>query len=249
MREDGRVKFPDIAIIPRQFNGPNHSGNGGYVSGMVGERLARRAAGAPVTVTLRKPPPLDLPLSWRDAPDSAQLLDGDDLIADATPGTFGDHLAVARVSHAEAEQAMRDFEGYVDHPFPRCFTCGSDRAPGDGLRVFSGPLPDGRMACPWQPHEAFCDDQGLLATPSLWAALDCPGGWAAHIKTKPMVLGRMTASISYRPAEGEPCLIIGELRAVDGRKNHTATTIYGAGGDIVGRAEQTWITINIEAFS
>lgn len=243
------MKVPEIAIIAQQFNGPNHSGNGGYVSGMVGDRLAPRTGGAPVTVTLRKPPPLGLPLAWRDASGSVQLLDGDHLIAEAGPGTFGDHLPVETVSLADAEQAMRDFEGYVDHPFPRCYTCGSDREPGDGLRVFSGPLPDGRMACPWQPHAAFCDDGGQLTAPNVWAALDCPGGWAAHIKAHPMVLGRMTASINYRPAEGEPCLIVGELRAVHGRKNHTATTIYGAGGDIVGRAEQTWITIDIEAFS
>ena len=47
-------------VIPARFNGPARSGNGGFVSGSLAERVpdARQHA---VEVTLRRPPPLDVP--------------------------------------------------------------------------------------------------------------------------------------------------------------------------------------------
>ena len=30
--------------------------------------------------------------------------------------------------------------GLTSHPFPTCFACGTDREPGDGLRIFPGPV-------------------------------------------------------------------------------------------------------------
>lgn len=244
------MKLDAPALIPRQYNGPVHSGNGGYVSGLVGHRLAGRVdPDRPVTATLRLPPPLDVPLAWRDEPDVVRLVDGvGGLVVEAAPGEFAGG-PVAPVPLDVAEQAERDFEGYEDHPFPRCFTCGSDRTAGDGLLVFSGPVGDGRMACPWSPHESFCDDEGLLRPEITWAALDCPGGWAAGIKQHPMVLGRMTGWLARRPRAGERCLLLGEPRGTQGRKHHAATTLYGSDGDLLGRAEQTWITIDLLAFS
>ena len=47
----------EVLIEPR-FRGPPESGNGGYVCGIVGA-----AAGEPVSVRLRRPPPLDLPVA------------------------------------------------------------------------------------------------------------------------------------------------------------------------------------------
>lgn len=241
----------DAPRIPAQFNGPNTSGNGGYVSGLVASHLGRLiGVETPVVTTmLRLPPPLDKELAWDDGPDSAALLDKDATIAVATVGDFAGHAPVAAVTRSEAEEARRAYEGYDDHPFPRCFTCGSARHAGDGLQVYSGPVGDGRMACTWSAHPAFAGPDGLLDGIVMWAALDCPGGWAAGIKATPMVLGRMTAELVRRPAIGEPCVVVGALREVERRKNFTATTIYGSDGDVVGRAEQTWITIDIGAFS
>lgn len=237
-------------VVAAQFNGPARSGNGGYVSGLLGERLTRRSGPeTAVTVTLRVPPPLGRPLQWRDEPGGAALLDGDTLVAEATLSDLADVDAVSPVTRAEAADAMAAYEGYVDHPFARCFTCGSARHDGDGLRVFTGPVGDGRVACPWAAHAAFGGEDHLLATAVTWALLDCPGGWAAGIKQRPMVLGRMTAAIARRPAVGEPCVVVGALRAVAGRKHQTATTVYDADGDLVGRAEHTWITIDAAAFS
>ncbi|MFY0409297.1 hypothetical protein, partial [Solicola sp. PLA-1-18] len=189
---------PELTMVPARFNGPNRSGNGGWVSGHVAARLTSRTGADTVTVTLRQPPPLETALTWQDGRDAVTLLHEGAVVGEAAPGAFDDD-APAAVTHAVAEQARADFEGYHDHPFPRCFTCGSDRHDGDGLRLFSGPVGDGRMAATWTPHAAFCDDDGTLTPESFWAALDCPGGWAAGIKASPMVLGRMTARLDEAP--------------------------------------------------
>lgn len=239
---------PATTRIDRQFNGPNHSGNGGYVAGTVGVRVAG-ATGLAATVDLRVPPPLDRDLQWRVRDEHLDLVDAETVVAAGRPGQLdADDPIVAAVSVDEARAARDAYEGYHDHPFPLCFTCGNARGPGDGLQVFSGPLADGRMACTWTPHDAF-GDEGVLGAAYLWAALDCPGGWAAHIKKQPMVLARMTAQLYRLPAIGEECIVIGALRGVERRKNHAATALYAGNGELLGRAEQIWITIDIDAFA
>lgn len=241
--------LPRTARIARQFNGPNNSANGGYVAGLIGARMTGGSPAA-TTVDLRKPPPLETDLEWVVDGARTDLRHQDVTVASGRAGELDprDPL-VAPVDTAAARAARDAYEGYEDHPFPRCFTCGSARAQGDGLRLFSGPLPDGRMACPWTPHERFGDADGLLAPPYMWAALDCPGGWAAHIKAKPMVLARMTASLYRRPRVGEECVAVGALRGVERRKNLTATALYGEDGELLGRADQIWIAIDIEDFA
>lgn len=240
---------PATMRIDRRFNGPNRSGNGGYVAGTVGGRVAG-SNGRAATVDLRVPPPLDRDLQWRVRGEQLDLVEADTVVASGRPGQLdADDPLVTAVSVDEARAARDAYEGYHNHPFPLCFTCGNKRDPGDGLQVFSGPLADGRMACTWAPHEAFGDDEALLAPAYMWAALDCPGGWAAHIAEKPMVLARMTAQLYRRPAVGEPCMVIGALRGVERRKNHAATALYASDGELLGRAEQIWITIDIEAFA
>lgn len=238
--------LPRTTRVPRQFNGPNNSGNGGYVSGLIGAQIDAAAVG----VNLHRPPPLDRDLGWAARDGGLDLLDGDVVVGSGRPGEIdADDPLLAPVGLDAARAARDAYEGYHQHPFPLCFACGSDRGPGDGLQLYSGPLPDGRMACPWTPHPRFGDADGLLGVPFMWAALDCPGGWAAHIKAKPMVLARMTAAVYRRPRIGEDCIAIGALRGVERRKNHAATALYGADGELLGRADQIWITIDIAEFS
>ena len=74
-----------------------------------------------------------------------------------------------------------------------------------------------------------------------WAALDCPGGWAADLANNPAVLGRMTARIDTLPVVGEEHVVVGHFRGSEGRKLHTASTLYDADGRVVATAEHTWI--------
>ena len=92
-----------------------------------------------------------------------------------------------QVPPAEARAAMATYPGLRTHPFPGCFVCGPDRAEGDGLRIFPGPVTpasDGavRVGAVWTPHPStsedfhtYVDDVPRASLPVTWAALDCTG--------------------------------------------------------------------------
>jgi hypothetical protein len=224
-----------MVTVPRQFSGPEHSANGGYVGGMLAEQLG----GDCVTVTLRQPPPLDTPLTWeRDEQEVRLVTAGGAVVAEATHGAFARDAAPCPPL-PEAEAATARFQGYQVHPYSRCFTCGTDRLEGDGFRLFAGPTGDGRTATPWTPHPAFGD----LDVPLTWAALDCPGAWTIDLSERTLLLGRMTAEV-LRPARAqEPLLSTARYDGEDGRKIYASTALYTRGGELLGRAEQTWISV------
>jgi hypothetical protein len=237
--------------IERRYRGPTASGNGGWSAGVLASQ--RRADGeydGPIQVTLRRPLPLDTPLSVTADGDATHLTGPTgELVAeavDADPAALGD--PVAPVDAIAARAAEHDYAGLRQHPFPECFTCGPDRADGDGLRVFPGRIGPGRVAATWTPHEAMAGADGRLDPTYVWAALDCPGGWAGEIEFRPMVLGRMTARVDTRPRAGEVHVAVGRLVDVDGRKTRTASTVYDSDGRIVGQAAHIWIAVDPAAF-
>ena len=89
-------------VIPSRFCGPPGSGNGGYVCG----RIAAYVDG-PVTVTLRRPPPLATPMAVeRDEEGSVRIHHGRTLIAEATSSRGSPApRAPGPVSTAEARTA------------------------------------------------------------------------------------------------------------------------------------------------
>jgi len=221
--------------VQSRFRGPTTSGNGGYVAGL----LAARAGAGPVTVTLRTPPPLETPLRVVGSGSEVSLMDGPTLVAVAAAGASEDDLvAVEPVAASEVATISARYPGFSAHPFPECFVCGPDRSSGDGLRLFPGRVGDGRTACAWS---VGADVAG--APEFVWAALDCPGGWAAPIEGRPMVLGRITALVSDVPVAGETCLVMGSFVGTEGRKTWTDSTVYGSGGRLLGRARSTWIAL------
>ncbi len=87
--------------IPRRFNGPPQSANGGYACGLVAA-----VVGGPAEVTLRSPPPLDTPLSIVPNGDRVEIRDGETLVAVGEPVEF--ELDVPEsVSVEEAEAARK----------------------------------------------------------------------------------------------------------------------------------------------
>src|SRR6266536_1117 len=126
----------NVLTIPSRFNGPAGVGNGGYVCG----RIAAYVDG-PATVTLRRPPPLDTPMEVeRDGDGSVRVRHGRTLIGEAAPSPAGPLEIPATVSLAEAGAAARGARYFADPVFPDCFVCGMNRGPGDGLRIFPGPV-------------------------------------------------------------------------------------------------------------
>jgi hypothetical protein len=220
--------------VRSRFRGPATSGNGGYVAGLLAESLTGEA----ITVTLRTPPPLDVPMNVISDSVIRTLVHGDSIIAEAIREADDDLSAVPPISIADAHLASRRFPGLTHHPFPECFVCGPDRSPGDGLRLFPGRLEDGRTACVWDVARDVADRPEFV-----WAALDCPSGWAAPIEEQPMVLGQISGRVIAAPAVHEACTVMGLFLATEGRKTFTRSTAYGADGRVLGVARSTWIAL------
>jgi hypothetical protein len=217
-------------VVDRRFNGPPGSANGGYTCGLLAE-----AVGAPVEVTLRRPPPLARPLDVVHADGTVRLLDGETLVAEAVAGEV-DLDPPPAVGLDEAERAAARYPGFERHAFPACFVCGPDRREGDGLRIFAGPVP-GRdvFAAPWIAP----DD---VARPVVWAALDCPGAIAVGFPARgETLLGRFAARIDRIPEPGEECVVVAWPLGEDGRKLYAGTALFSAAGEPLAVARATWI--------
>ncbi|MEV4347654.1 hypothetical protein AB0J83_24630 [Actinoplanes sp. NPDC049596] len=214
-------------FVHARFNGPPGTGNGGWSAGAFAVEAGARPGGPAYEVTLRVPPPLETELRL----DGGSVLDGDTLVATLT-GVEEALPAVEGVGIGKAVEAARAYPGFTAHPFPTCYVCGPERP--DGLRIFSGPLPDGRTAAPWVVPEGV--DLAVV-----WAALDCPGGWAALINGRTYVLGRIAADVAHLPEPGTTCVVMGEAVEFSGRKAKVNSTVYAPGGERLATARATWI--------
>jgi hypothetical protein len=235
-------------IIAGRYNGPPGSGNGGYTCGLLASHVIDHVPGhapghAPghgAVVTLKLPPPLDTPLTVTPLTDDGHAVrvtdPGGAEIAVAVRGSTDDPELPPPMSWADAVTASAAYRGFASHPFPTCFVCGPERAPGDGMRLFPGPVGDGRTATPWEVP----DD---ISPELVWAALDCPGGWAVPLEERPYVLGRMDGLVNALPRPGDRCVVIGQMITEDGRKAFVRTALYGPDGTALAWAKATWIAL------
>ncbi len=240
--------------VPARFNGPARSGNGGFVSGSLAEHVpdSRRR---PVEVTLRLPPPLDTVLSV-EVEGGVAVLSADGAVVAEARVVDVDLDVVDEVDPVVATAAMTRFPGLRNHPFPTCFACGPERAEGDGLRIFPGPVADdrGQVASVWVPQPSHAESSDLVdgvqrcGLGTTWAALDCIGGWSEDLEGRPCVLGRMTARVDALPVVGEPHVVVGRHLGRDGRKSFTASTLYDQDDRVVATARHTWIQVDPAAF-
>ncbi len=241
-------------LVPYRFQGPPGSGNGGWCSGALSAFLPGAAA---VQVRLGAPPPLAvaMPVELTGGPGSRRAAvtgpDGPALSAtEVSPAAAAALTVVPPVDLDLAHEAARRYDGAVEHPFPTCFVCGTDRFPGDGMRLTPGALrgrPD-ETACTWVP-----DDTVDLA--QTWAAMDCPGAWSARMSGRTMVLGTMTAVVHRVPDPGERCVVTGRGMGTQGRKTRTAATLWSpapghpGGAELLATAEHVWITVDPQTFN
>jgi len=168
-----------LVIAPR-FGGPPDSGNGGYVCGLIADRLDRQAE-----ITLRAPPPLATPMTVeRAAGGSVRVRHGRTLIAEGTclPGGLDvEPPGPVPLSEARTAGARSRLRTHPDeHPFPSCFVCGPHRQPGDGLRILVGPVAGRDLSADvWYPDQSLARQDGDLRPEFVWAALDCSGAIGA----------------------------------------------------------------------
>lgn len=151
----------------------------------------------------------------------------------------------ASVGWADAVAAGERFAGFAHHPFPGCVVCGTDRARGDGLRLFTGPVAGraGVVAGTLVPHPSYGRDDGRLPLAAVWAVLDCPTGWAHAVGSADGValLGRMTGRVHARLRAGEAYVVVAEAGTTEGRRSHARGAIYDTGGRLVAASLATWV--------
>lgn len=231
-------------MIGRQFCGPPNSGNGGYVCGVLAEGLE-----GPVTAVLRAPIPLDVDLDLERQDGGAVLTgEGGGLIGQAGAARTELPEPPPAPSLEAARAAGARHIGHAERVHPICFTCGTAREEGDGLRVFAGPLEGaapGVVACTWRAHERFARPDGTIAQEVVWAALDCPGyfAWVEKEGRHGALLGTMTGEVLKAPRAGEECILVAWPIAKEGRKETAGVALYSSDGELLGRAHQVWIVI------
>jgi hypothetical protein len=218
---------------------------------MLASYLPGSIAAQGIEATLRAPTPLDVSLQLASAASRIAAYSGDVLIGEAIPAEL-DLDVPASPSYAQALAAQPHSAALDPHIenivpgglgfHPVCFCCGADVPEGIGLRVFAAPVAGFEgVAAAWLPHGAFRDDTGVLPTPIVWAALDCPGQYAylaANIRTG--LLGRMTAKI-IAPVVGDAFVVTGWRIAVEGKKHFAGTALFNAEGKCCAYAKQVWI--------
>ena len=238
-----------------RFQGPPRSANGGYVAGSLIDAVFG-TDDATYTVRLSRPPALETDLDVVEADGVAELRDPDGLVARA----LRDDRELEPVTPVDlrlAGRAESSFPGLLSHPFPACFGCGTGA--DQGLRVHPGEVEaavEGRrrvatawVATPQHPLRDVDGEGDELSLATTWAAIDCAGGWAAHIEKMPIVLGQMTGRVLRLPRVDQRHVIVAEERSREGRRINTATSLYDGDGGLMATAEQVWITIDPEQFT
>ena len=233
--------------LGQRFCGPPGIANGGFACGSIVALV-----GGAAEVTLRRPLPLGRPLAVRCDDGAGVLLveDGDALLAQARPAAAEVELAApAAVSLNEALAVAGHARYYQDPVFPGCFVCGPARRPGDGLRIFPGPVAGRPLwAAPWTPDPSVAGAGGTVRPEVVWAALDCPSGLAAAEAARlpadtSILLGRMTASLAAPPLAGDRCRVLAWPGGRDGRKLAASSALLGPGGQVLAAARTVWVTV------
>jgi hypothetical protein len=236
----GELAHAGIVRIDPPHCGPPGMGNGGWVSGT----LAAALPAGPVEVVLRAPTPLDRDLHVDRTGDVARLLDGDVVLAEARPTVALDGTP-APVGLAAARLAVNGFVGWWDHPFPGCFTCGTERAATDALCLRPGPVEgrDGVVAAPWRPTAPAAGNGPHADLRAVWAALDCPTGWV-HFRPGGVALLARHAVQVVRPVRLDVDHVVVARRGLaDGRKLHATAAVHDADGRLCATARSLWITV------
>jgi hypothetical protein len=228
-----------IVIDPR-FRGPPHSGNGGYVAGLLAARL-----GGSGDASFRRPVPLgrELQADWDMAGGTATLHDPGELLVEVQRSAVAIE-APPSPSLAEATEASARYLGRrVRLPFAHCLGCGMERAEGDGLRIFAGPVGRNALyAAPWTPHAAHADANGAVRPEFVWTALDCSGGFALMGEVmRFLVTAWLAVRIDTLPKAGETYVVAAWPIERGERKHKSGTAIYATDGQVLAVGGALWI--------
>jgi hypothetical protein len=226
----------ETTVVESRFCGLPDIAHGGYVAGV----MATALGAAEAEIRLRRPVRPGRALGLVHAGDEAvELWDGDTLLARAARTDLSlDVPAPVALGHAEA--ASKGFLGRHRHLFPGCFVCGTERAAGDGLRIFPGPVAGRRLvAAPWVPP-----GQGFVPNELVWAAFDCAQLWSlvAHAPpntTDRVVTAALATRIEHPAVAGEPHVVVAWPIGRDDRAWVAGAALFGPGGELRAAGRQT----------
>jgi len=176
------------------------------------------------------------------------LLDGSELIIEAAKTTIdvAQHLAAP---FDQAQRASSTSPAFANHPFPTCFTCGPERREGDGLRIFPGRIldaddSDSLFAAPWIPDSSLTSGGVVVRPEFVWAAMDCPTGFAAGFPWRgTLVTGRLAVEQIAPIYPLRPYVVMSWSTSSEGRKYHAGAALYDSSGEMCARARATWIKL------
>jgi hypothetical protein len=239
-------------VIEKRFCGPPRSTNGGYVCGLLAAHIDGDAE-----ITLLAPPPLEQRLDLVAGEHGVELRKEEATLATGRRVHI-DVPEIPIVNFSEAQDAARRSRYHQDsHPLPTCFVCGPARVHGDGLRIAPGPLPPrpgykiGMLAAPWVPYSNLASEDRAVGGEFIWAALDCPTGYAGvgaqHLGmtgAETILLGRMSARIDRRPYPGDQCIIVAWPTGRDGRKLFANSALLSSNGELLAVAQAIWLLVD-----
>jgi hypothetical protein len=246
-----KASMKSVMIEPR-FCGPPKSANGGYVCGLLATYIDGSAE-----ITLLAPPPLGQRLDIVPGEYAVELRKEERALARGR-ATDIDVPEIPVVDFSEAESAVHG-SSYDEsrHPLPTCFVCGPARTTGDGLRIIPAALPpragrpSGTVAAPWVPYADLAGGDGAIAREFIWAALDCPSGFAGvgarHLGMsgdEMILLGRMSARIDRRPQPGDRCVIVAWPTGRKDRKLFANSALLTSDRKLLAVAQATWIIVD-----
>jgi hypothetical protein len=226
---------------PRMLPNGEYLGHGGYFCGRVAQLVPGLSA-----LSIPEPIPLDRDLVVRTSPGRTTVHADGVKIGDSE--VRGAPLRVTvppPISLQQAREAATRFPGFTRHPFPECFACGHHRDEGDGLRIFPGEVGDRvngepQLAGVWRPDSSVVDADGVVRPEIVWAALDCPGGWAIPGKCSTVAL---QAEVLAPITVGQDFIVRGWLdRPIDpARKSRfVGTAVLDASGRVMARGAAIW---------
>ena len=239
-------------VIEKRFCGPPRSAKGGYTCGLLAAHIDGDAE-----ITLLAPPPLGQRLDLVPGEHGVELRKGQTTLATGRRVRL-EIPDIPNVGLSDAQDAFRR-SSYDEsrHPLPTCFVCGPARVDGDGLRIIPRPLPPrpgdspGTVVARWVPWPDLARDDQAVACEFVWAALDCPTGFAAvgaqHLGmtgAETILLGRMRARVERRPHPGDRCIIVAWPTGRDGRKLFANSAVLNADGEALAFAEATWLLVD-----
>lgn len=221
-------------VVEARFNGPPRSGNGGYVAGLLAGRLRGTA-----TVTLRRPIPLDVPLTVEAHPARIDLLHDETLLARAEPGELSLDVPPA-VSPDDAAAAQQAAAAPEPNLVTTCYGCGTARGE-DGLHALPAPVRDGVTAALVRVPREPVNGRGDTPAEVLWAALDCPGGWTlSRLGLLPRdrfaALVRVTAALPGRVRPGQTLVAMGWPLPSPAERPEAGTALFDEHGELIGLA-------------